>query len=200
MSADAIAPDAPSSEALRAHMQGALGVHADPRLPDMIRTAEIIVVPMTSTWEGSAGQVRAHRVGLGLGATELGNVSGAPHLVDALVRAAARAIAELEPAGVRWALGDLRLYWRGSAHAANVGYRDVPPPTAPLANAIAEFLSARGDTEATAWASSLVVDERGPGEPVMVRGAARHHRPGIEACLRVLLAGFDERRVRIVWG
>jgi hypothetical protein len=191
-------PPRPEPEPLRARMREALGEHADPRTDGLVRRAEIVVAAETSAWEGSAGRVQAHRVGLGLDAADLGAISGAPHLENALVEAAAAGIAALEPEGARWTLRHLQLFWL-PRRASRAGYRDAPPPPPSLLDAVAAFLIARGEAGAAEHAAGLEVHVGGGDDAVVVRGAGRAHRAPIQACLQSLLCGFEGRPVHVAW-
>jgi len=187
----------PDVEALRTRMRHALGEHADPRADALVREAEVVVAAEASTWEGSAGRVQAHRVGLGLGAAELGTVSATPHLEDELVRAAAAGIAALEPAGARWTLRHLQLFWLASGRPSPAGYRDGPPPgPITLVDAMVAFLRARGDVDAAARIADGTVQVLETTDPVTVRDAPRELHAAIQACLQALLCGFDGHRSR----
>jgi hypothetical protein len=177
-------------------MLEALGEHADPRTHALLRSAEVVVAPLASTWEGSAGRVRAHAVALGLEAADLGTISGAPHLENELVRSAAAGIAALEPEGSRWTLRHLQLFWLPSGRAPRAGYRDAPPTPSTLEDAMVAFLLARGDVGAAERAPRVAIDVR---DPVTVHGAAPEDRAALQACLQALLCGFEGHSVRIAW-
>ena len=180
-------------------MLEALGEHADPRARELVRAAEITARPATATWEGSKGRVHAHRVALGVDAAQLGEVGATPHLTDELVRAAAAAIAQLEPREATWTLSDLVLFWNGSARAIQAVYRDAPPPSGTLRDAVQAYLHARGETPAATHVAGITIEGDVHSPAVTVRGATRDHRAAIEVCLKALLRGSDAREVRITW-
>ncbi len=134
-------------EALRARALEALSPHADSRAHDAIARGEVAVVPGGSRWEGARGPVEGYEVRLGLGAFELGGIVDAHGVRDAIVAAMATAVATEEGC----ALSELVLSWSPAAQGETGHYRGALA-AGDLGSAVVEFLRARGDGSAEAFA------------------------------------------------
>ena len=160
-------------------------------------------------WAGSRGDMRAHRVWLGVEARDLGLVRMRPSLHDLLTAAVARALTE-DP---EQTLQELALYWGLDEAPAELDYRSPdrveasPDDPAALARAARAFLAALGEPElARALGGAELSVERAASGLLLVarlpRGAAGFERGSrglglLEETAGALLSGKARAPVRL---
>lgn len=151
---------------LREKVLDALGAHADPRAAALLDRATLHIDEGVRQWTGSAGDVRAHRVRLGVDARSLGVVKAAPSAEDSL-RAAFAAVLS-DHAGE--SLAELVIEWDGALSARMESYRGAAriDGRAHLAEALTEYLEGAGDERAAWSVANLDVREASPDDFVIV--------------------------------
>jgi hypothetical protein len=172
-----------SPETLRAVALEALSPHVDPRARHVLARAELVIVDAGKRWDGPRGPIVARTVGLGLSAFDLGRIFDAHGVRDALVAALATTIARDEGT----ALAELVLYFRPGAPVEGEDYRGTIAAS-DLGGAVVEFLRARGDSTAEAFAARARF--------ALDHGAVRidpNPPPALERALRESVAALTAR-------
>lgn len=188
-----------------------LGPHGDPRARELLQRALLSVERDVVHWEGTAGQVRAHRVLLGTDPRSLALIERVPSIRDAVCAALATAIAQ-RPGEV---LHEVREYWafqevsehggyRGEGLSPVLALRDEPGA---VHRALGIYLQALGEERAASWMARARVEIEKTSKGYRARVHARperymgtHERDAVKGALRVLLQGPERARVQVVWG
>ena len=171
---------APDEEPLRTAARGALGGSADPLAREALDEAELAIERDVTSWEGTMGIVRGHRVALALEARLLARVLGAHGTQDSLHAAFAAAISRAPGE----ALSELRFVWSRRGAEARSPYRGRVPraerPVVPLGEAMAAYLEASGEAEVA---------------EIVARASVSMSLQGGRALLTVRVAEGDGRRL-----
>jgi hypothetical protein len=132
----------------------ALTLLTSPRARAALELAALHLYPSALTWEGSHGEVRAHRLALGLDGASLGELDAFPSALDELEAVLSRVLARrpghsLASLETRWELepaAEVRTYRTPERRPAR---RDDPEA---LRRALVAYLDRRNQREAARWA------------------------------------------------
>lgn len=171
--------DPPDPEELRA---GALALLTSGRAQAALELATLRLQPGALSWEGSLGEVRGHRLTLGLDGASLGELDEYPSALDELEVALARVLGRhpghsLAALETRWELEpapEVRSYRTPERRPAR---RDDPEA---LRRALVAYLQRRDEEVAARWAAQA--------SPLDVRKAPAALRGALTAALARLRA------------
>ena len=202
-------------EMLRADALAELGPSGDARARDDLGNGVLEVVPSDLHWSGTAGDMRTHRVLLGLDGRSLAIVRAYPSVEDALCGALSKAIGKIPGE----ALHELTLYWGLEERREALDYRSSAQQLAPIDRrleaphseamilALRGYLEALGFTRAsTALARASTSTRRLPSaievtlhaHPDDVADFGQDEDMAVERALRDLASGARRESVRIV--
>jgi hypothetical protein len=194
---------APAASELLEGALEALGPGGDERAAELLVGCELEVLAGVSRWEGSDGEVLAHRVFVGTDARSLGRLAAHPSIDDAVVEALGAALARrpgnsLDGVVYHWALDEPQ----------QAAYRGSPRRSAALddegavATALLAYLEGAEQPEAAAMAAHVAairVTHAGKARVahVPVGGAARSF-PWPGGSSRGEIGGADSRAARLL--